>query len=101
MYEPMSMDRGSTAHLTTATHRALEIALRPGTAMPHSDLQAAMRELCAAARLQGMRAEELIVLFKKTWAERPELRTMSREETSRLFDSVVSMCVEEYYDGGR
>jgi hypothetical protein len=56
-----------------------------------------MRTLCAAARQQGLRAEELIVLFKKTWAERPELRTMSREETSRLFDAVVTLCVEEYY----
>jgi hypothetical protein len=48
-----------------------------------------------------MRAEQLILLFKKTWSERPELRTMPREETARLFDSVVSMCVEEFYDGAR
>jgi hypothetical protein len=58
-----------------------------------------MRELCAEARRHGMRSEQLIVLFKKTWAERPELRTMSREDTNRLFDEVVTMCIEEYYDG--
>jgi hypothetical protein len=96
MHEQMSADQRSTAHLTIATHRALDFALTPAS-VPGSDLQAAMRELCAAARRQGMRAEELIVLFKKTWAERPELRTMPREETARLFDSVVSMCVEEFY----
>ena len=60
-----------------------------------------MRELCAEARGQGIRAEELIVLFKKTWAERPELQSLSREETSRLFDAMVSMCVEEYYTEAR
>lgn len=97
MYEQVPVDRGPSAHLTTATHRTLELALRPGPATPDSDLQSAMRELCAAARHQGMRAEELIVLFKKTWLARPELRSMSREETGRLFDSVVTMCVDEYY----
>lgn len=83
--------------LTTGTHRALELALRPPRATASAELQVTMRELCAAARQQGLRAEELIVLFKKTWAERPELRTMSREETGQVFDAVVTLCVEEYY----
>ena len=87
-----------SAHLTTATNRALELALRPPHADGNSDLQTVMRELCAEARHNGTRPEELIVLFKKTWAERPELRTMSREETGRLLDQVVTMCIEEYYD---
>jgi hypothetical protein len=91
-------DGGSTAaHLTRDTHRALELALRAPQGTGTTELQEVMRTLCAAARQQGLRAEELIVLFKKTWAERPELRTMSREETSRLFDAVVTLCVEEYY----
>ena len=97
MYEQLRASDEPPAHLTTATHRALELALRPPQGIDSSDLAATMRELCAAARQQGLRAEELIILFKKTWAERPELRTMSREETGRLFDSVVTMCVEEYY----
>ena len=88
---------GSGSELATATHRALELAMRPGTV--GSDLQSAIRELCAQARRRGMRAEELIVLFKKTWAERPELQTLSREETGRLFDDMVSLCVEEFYSG--
>lgn len=83
--------------LTTGTHRALELALGPAQAPANAELQATIRELCRAAREQGLRAEELIVLFKKTWAERPELRTKSAEETGRLFDAVVTLCVEEYY----
>ena len=94
-----SADGGSD--LGTATHRTLEIALRPEQESDNSDLQSAMRELCAEARRKGMRAEELIVLFKKTWAERPELQNLSREETGRLFDAMVSLCVEEFYDGAR
>ena len=93
MYDQTS--DGSRSDLSTATHRTLELAMRRGTAGP--DLQSAIRELCAQARRRGMRAEELIVLFKRTWAERPELQTLSREETGPLFDDMVSLCVEEFY----
>lgn len=99
MDQPPSADSAST--LVSATNRTLELALRPEAGSGGPDLQTAMRELCADARRQGMRAEELIVLFKKTWAERPELQALSREETSRLFDAMVSLCVEEFYDGPR
>jgi hypothetical protein len=60
-----------------------------------------MREVCAEARREGMRAEELIVVFKRAWQARPELHTLSREETARLLESIITMCVEEYYDGAR
>jgi len=91
--------QSSSVYLTTATDRTLELALHSDGGTQNLDLQRAMRALCEEARRQGMRAEELIVLFKKTWQGRPELQRMSREETGRLFDSVVTMCVEEYYDG--
>jgi hypothetical protein len=60
-----------------------------------------MRDLCAEARREGTRAEELIVLFKKVWSDRPDVRTMPRETTGRLFDEVVTMCIQEYYAGTR
>jgi|RhiMetdeSRZDD1v2_1073273.scaffolds.fasta_scaffold182777_3 hypothetical protein len=85
------------ARLTTAAHRALEFALHPDAGSRRVDLQQAIRALCEEARGQGVRAEELIVLFKKTWAERPELQGLSRDETGRLFDDMVSLCVEEFY----
>lgn len=99
----MEFDRVSTTgrlsspHLATAAHRAMELALQPNRDTRSLDLQHAVRALCAEARRQGMRAEELIVLFKRTWAERPELHRLSREETGRLLDATVSMCVEEFY----
>ena len=85
--------------LAIATERTLALACQPDGASRALALQGAMRALCAEARRQGMHAEELIVLFKKTWHARPELHHMSREENAKLFDSVVTMCIEEYYGG--
>ena len=90
-----------TDHLTTVTHRALEIALEPSRDRDGQGLEAVMRELCAAARRDGRRAEELIVLFKQVWSDRPELRGRTREEAAHLFDQVVTMCIKEYYEGPR
>ena len=86
-------------HLTNATERTLALALQPDGGSRGVDLQRAMRALCEEARRQDIRAEELIVLFKKTWQARPELHHMSREESAHLFDSVIKMCIEEYYGG--
>jgi hypothetical protein len=90
-----------TNHLTTVTHRALDIALEPSRGRDGEDLEVVMGELCAAARRDGARAEELIVLFKKVWSDRPELRGRTREESTRLFDQVVTMCIKEYYQQAR
>jgi hypothetical protein len=101
MYWPTAHLVRDTEHLTTVTHRALEIALEPTGRRDGHDLETALRELCAMARRDGTRAEELIILFKKVWADRPELRGRTREETTRLFDEVVTMCIKEYYQGPR
>jgi hypothetical protein len=99
-FEPIPKTSGPfSPNLASATERTLAIALQPDGASRAVALQRAMRALCDEARRQGMHAEELIVLFKKTWHARPELHQMSREETAQLFDSVVTMCIEEYYDG--
>lgn len=90
-----------TEHLTTVTHRALEIALEPSRGRNGENLEAVISELCTAARRDGTRAEELIVLFKKVWSDRPELRGRTRDETARLFDQVVTMCIKEYYQHPR
>jgi hypothetical protein len=102
----MEFDRVPTTgrpspYLTNATQRALELALRPDGGTRSVDLQQAMRDVCAEARRQGVRAEELIVVFKRAWHGRPELQALSREETGRLLESVITLCVAEYYDGAR
>ena len=101
MHQPSSGFVRDTEHLTTVTQRALEIALEPARREDDEELETVMHELCAAARRDGTRAEELIVLFKKVWSGRPELRGRTREETARLFDRVVTMCIKEYYEHAR
>jgi hypothetical protein len=87
----------ATESLTTATHRAIEIALSPSPSEGTHELLPVMRELCATARRDGTRAEELIILFKKVWSDCPEVRTLPRESSTRLFDEVVTLCIKEYY----
>lgn len=95
--ERMPLEPRGGANLTSLVNRVLDHALAPGASMPSSDLHHRMRELCAEARAHDVRAEELILLFKKTWATRPELRSMSREEAGRLFDAVLTTCLDAYY----
>ena len=101
MSEQVPMEQRASAYLTTATNRTLELALQPGQGARDADLHRAMRELCQEARRHGVRAEELILMFKRAWATRPELRAISREETGPLFDGVVTMCLDAYYDDAR
>ena len=91
--------RLASVHLANATERTVALALQPDGNGRALDLQRAMRALCDEARRQGMRAEALIVLFKKTWHARPELHRISREETTQRFDSALALCIEEYYNG--
>ena len=87
--------------LTSATNHALDIAMRPNHDDRHDDLREAMRQLCADAHRQGLRPEELIVLFKQTWRTRPEVRLIPREESAALLAQAVTMCIQEYYGASR
>ena len=100
-FEQAPAGRAVPGHLTSATNRTLDLALHAGQGSPNGDLNHELRELCREAQRQGVRAEELILLFKKVWATRPELRVMSREETGRVFDELVTLCLDTYYDGAR
>jgi hypothetical protein len=82
--------------LANATTDAVELAL--GTDAPDNDgaLRDAIRRLCADARRQDMRPEQLIVLFKMTWRAHPELRTPQPHRTAVL-EQIVTMCIQEYY----
>jgi hypothetical protein len=100
-FEHAPAGRAFPGHLTSATDRALDLALHGGQGTPNGDLNHELRKLCREAQGQGVRAEELILLFKKVWATRPELRVMSREETGRVFDEVVTLCLDAYYEDTR
>jgi hypothetical protein len=58
------------------------------------DLHKALRVACAKARLQRVRAEQLIVDLKQVWMMLP---TMLSTRTEQRLNRIVSTCIDEYY----
>jgi hypothetical protein len=85
-----------SSHLTLATHRALDTALRSNGGR-HDHLQHALRELCDQAHQAGAQPETLIVLFKRSWAERADVRALPVDDATQVFERVITMCLDQYY----
>ncbi|HMI57354.1 MAG TPA: hypothetical protein VK511_04860 [Gemmatimonadaceae bacterium] len=60
------------------------------------DLRKALRVSCAKARLQRVRAEQLLVDLKTVWMTIP---TMLSTRTEDRLNRIVSACIDEYYAG--
>jgi hypothetical protein len=60
------------------------------------DLRRALRVACAKARLQRVRAEQLLIDLKQVWVAIPAMLSTRTEE--RL-NQIVSACIDEYYSG--
>ena len=80
---------------TTALRSALQGQLRQPSA-DHS-LRRALRALCVEARTKDLRAEQLIVLFKRAWHSLPESRGPDTRKKQELLDRLITICVQEYY----
>lgn len=80
---------------TTAVRSALQGQLR----QPSADLslRRALRALCLEARARELRAEQVIVLFKRAWDTLPESRGRDGGKKQEMLDRVITVCVEEYY----
>jgi hypothetical protein len=85
------------SHLTLATHRALDTALGVNGAGGNDHLHRALRELCDQAHQAGARPETLIVLFKRSWAERADVRALPVDDATQVFKRVITMCLDQYY----
>lgn len=61
-------------------------------------LRQALAILCADARSNDVRAEQLVIAIKQGWAslrqERPRPRTAGPDE---LLNHVITVCIDEYY----
>ncbi|MGI8619039.1 MAG: hypothetical protein ACR2L6_08105 [Gemmatimonadaceae bacterium] len=63
-----------------------------------SDLRPTVRQLCILAHSEDVRAEELLVRFKETWASLPALSGLPRgRQRNDLMARVATMCIEEFY----
>ncbi|MDQ6885882.1 MAG: hypothetical protein M3068_01175 [Gemmatimonadota bacterium] len=93
--------RSPSRDLPPQTLAALKVALATHLrdSSPDGDLRRALQEACREARTRGLRAEELLIAFKRLWYELPEVRaTQIGESRDRLLARVVTMCIREYYD---
>lgn len=92
------LDADDVAELSAAIERSLcegEIHTSP-----HADidveLRRALRIACVKARLQRVRAEQLLVDLKSVWMTLPPM--LSTRTEARL-NQIVSACIDEYYAG--
>jgi hypothetical protein len=84
-----------------ALHEAMQRQLAEethATAACSPELTRAIRALCTAARDKGLRAEEVILLFKSTWAAMPVTNTkLVGQQRTELLDRAVTLCIKSYY----
>jgi hypothetical protein len=92
------LDADDVAELSAAIERSLcegEMHTSPQADID-VDLRKALRVACAKARLQRVRAEQLLVDLKSVWMTLPSMLSTRTEE--RL-NRIVSACIDEYYVG--
>lgn len=90
------LDAEAVAELCSALERSLceGETLDSPQAEIDADLRKALRVACAKARLQRVRAEQLLVDLKQLWMTLPT--TLSMRTEARL-NRIVSACIDEYY----
>jgi len=86
-------------HLSEVTHLA---ALGVGEASAAAgEITEALRHLCDAARRQGLRVEQLLILVKEAWAAtNGRVASAERSKRDERLDLVVTLCIEEFYRSG-
>lgn len=91
-----------------ALHVLLEVSLEQAArrrqiegAFDASALREVLREVCAAAKLRGVRAEHVLIAVKEIWSSLPEARDPSRESVDRpALNQLVNITLDEYYRAG-
>jgi hypothetical protein len=65
-----------------------------------SALREELQHVCAAAKLSGVRAEQVVIAVREIWAALPMARDVERNASGKpIFSQVVRMTLDEYYDG--
>jgi hypothetical protein len=79
-----------------AAARAIARASR-GT-RPDGDLRANVKALCDAARQSGLQAEMLVLMVKDCWRNFGAPALMERHLADAALESLVTMCISEFYN---
>lgn len=97
----VGMGTGMTPGGSTLAEGATVVLRRHAeTPMSSSELRAGLRPLVRRARDGGSTIEQLLVTFKRAWAELPEVRVSlsERSETTRRLERVITLVIETYYE---
>lgn len=58
----------------------------------------ALTVLAREAQERKLYAERMLVAFKRTWAELPEVKAIpSEKERKQMLDRLVKLCIDAYY----
>jgi hypothetical protein len=77
---------------------SLRVALATDERERAAQLRVTAEHCVASARKSGLRAEELIVAFKRAWHTRPEIANHPNRMAARsVLSELVSACITEYY----
>ena len=65
-----------------------------------TELRSSLLLIAAEARTRNILPEHLLVTLKEVWSTLPEVRSIpDAHEQVRLLQRVVTMCIQEYYNG--
>ena len=84
--------------------RALQDALRQelsdgvSSKRCSAELTHAIRVMCSVARDRGLRAEDVIIIFKSAWSSLPGVGPRAGDvRRNELFEQAVTLCIRSYY----
>lgn len=103
-HERVSKIKSIAPHLAAADIEELRIAIERSLcegdlhALPNAtiddDLHKSLCIACAKARLQRVRAEQLLIDLKQIWMSLP---SMLSTRTGERLNEIVTACIDEYY----
>jgi hypothetical protein len=65
---------------------------------PTPELSNLLKRVASEARQKGVRAEELIVIFKQLWNSLAEsMRPQNVDQYERIRQNLVTLCIQAYY----
>ena len=64
-----------------------------------SALQQQLRRVCADAKRQGVRAEQVLIAVKEIWAKLPDARERARDADGiPVWNRIVALTLDEYFE---
>ena len=96
---PQTAHDEAAAHVGDLTQLALRRVLadfRSGH-RPDANVAAGLREACDAARKNGLRAEEMLLIVKQTWWHLSDTQVLIHRDAVAALDEVITLCIKEFY----